>query len=293
MDTEFSPSKQLGLWVSAVLLVTMLALLFVLVVNPGGIGIALLMPWRIAAGALLSGLLLGLVSRVYRLLTTRYILGRGGLALRWGLRREVIPMPAVQWIRPVSDFQTRLPRPVGALPGMIFGARKVPGLGPVEYAASDSSSLLLVAASGRYFAISPRDPETFLGLYERLSELGSLVSYEPHSESLDTLRKKIWQDKIARGLLGGGLAAGLAVLALAFALAGSRAEITWTTLERVGSGQVFLLAFFSLFIWLLNLGVGLYFYLRGGMEKAMIYLLWAGSILTSLMLAAAMLILAL
>jgi hypothetical protein len=84
-----------------------------------------------------------------------------------------------------------------------------------------------------------------------------------------------------------------ALLALAFALVGSRAEITWTTLEQVPSTQVFLFAFFSLFIWLLNFGVGLFFYLRGGMEKAMIYLLWSGSILSSLLLAAAMLILAL
>ncbi len=293
MEKEFLPPKRTGIWVLLVLLLGVIAgILYVLSAASQAAQQTVFMANLLAAVVLIA-VGIWLLLRVYRLLTTRYILGRGGLALRWGLRREVIPMSAVQWIRSVTDFQTRLPRPVGALPGMIFGARNVPGLGPVEYAASDSSSLLLVAASGRYFAISPRDPETFLGLYERLSELGSLVSYEPHSESLDTLRKKIWQDKIARGLLGGGLAAGLAVLALAFALAGTRAEITWTTLEQVGSSQVFLLAFFSLFIWLLNFGVGLYFYLRGGMEKAMIYLLWAGSILTSLLLAAAMLILAL
>lgn len=293
MEKEFLPPKRTGIWVLLVLLLGVIAgILYVLSAASQAAQQTVFMANLLAAVVLIA-VGIWLLLRMHTLFTTRYILGRGGLALRWGLRREVIPMSAVQWIRPVSDFQTRLPRPVGALPGMIFGARKVPGLGPVEYAASDSSSLLLVAASGRYFAISPRDPETFLGLYERLSELGSLVSYEPHSESLDTLRKKIWQDKIARGLLGGGLAAGLAVLALAFALAGTRAEITWTTLEQVPSNQVFLLAFFSLFIWLVNCGIGLFFSLRGGMEKAVIYLLWAWSILISLLLAAAMLILAL
>lgn len=293
MDTEFFPSKQLGIWVSVVLLAAALGFLFVLVFNPAGIGAELALPWRILAGALLTGLCLWLIALLYRLLTTRYILGRGGLALRWGLRREVIPMPAVQWIRPVSDFQTRLPLPAGALPGMIFGARAVPGLGPVEYAAADPRALLLVAASGRFYAISPSAPDAFLDLYERLSELGSLESYTPRSESLGTLRKKILQDKAARALLGGGLAAGVLVLALALALAGSRAEIIWTTLEKVPSNQLFLLAFFSLFIWLLNFALGLYYYLRGGVEKTMIYLLWAGSILSSLLLAVAMLILAL
>ena len=293
METEFSPSKRLGTWVSLILLAAIGALLFLLVFSPAGFGARLIMPLRIAVGALFFVLGLGLLTRTYKLLTTRYILGRGGLALRWGLRREVIPMPAVQWIRPVSDFQTRLPLPAGALPGMIFGARAVPGLGPVEYAAADPRALLLVAASGRFYAISPSAPDAFLDLYERLSELGSLESYTPRSESLGTLRKKILQDKAARALLGGGLAAGLLVLALALALAGSRAEITWTTLEKVPSNQVFLLAFFSLFIWLLNFALGLYFYLRGGVEKAMIYLLWAGSILSSLLLAVAMLILAL
>ena len=293
METEFSPSKRLGTWVSLILLAAIGALLFLLVFSPAGFSAALPTPLRIAASALFVVLGLWLLTRTYKLLTTRYILGRGGLALRWGLRREVIPRPAVQWIRPVSDFQTRLPLPAGALPGMIFGARAVPGLGPVEYAAADPRALLLVAASGRFYAISPSAPDAFLDLYERLSELGSLESYTPRSESLGTLRKKILQDKAARALLGGGLAAGVLVLALALALAGSRAEIIWTTLEKVPSNQVFLLAFFSLFIWLLNFALGLYFYLRGGVEKAMIYLLWAGSILSSLLLAVAMLILAL
>ena len=146
-----------------------LTLLVLLVLNPAGFGTALALPWKFAAILLLAAFALGLLSRVYKLLTTRYMLGRGGLALRWGLRREVIPMPALNWIRPVTDFQTKLPLPLGALPGLIFGARKVLGLGVVEYAASDRRALLLVAASGRYFAISPRDPETFLSLYDRLN----------------------------------------------------------------------------------------------------------------------------
>lgn len=293
METEFYPSKRLGLWVSLILLAVTLTLLSLLVLNPAGFGTALALPWKFAAILLLAAFALGLLIRVYKLLTTRYILGRGGLALRWGLRREVIPMPALNWIRPVTDFQTKLPLPFGALPGLIFGARKVLGLGVVEYAASDRRALLLVAASGRYFAISPRDQEAFLSLYDRLNELGSLSSYEPRSESLDSLRRKIWQDKTARALLVGGLAAGVLVLGLAFGLAGSRAEITWTTLELVPSNHAFLFAFFSLAIWLMNFGIGLFYYLRGGLEKTMIYVLWAGSILISLLLTAALLILAL
>jgi len=234
-----------------------------------------------------------LLLRMHTLFTTRYMLSRGGLELRWGLRHEVIPMPAVQWIRPVSDFQARLPLPFGALPGMIFGSRNVPGLGLVEYAAADPRNLLLVSASGRYYAISPSESAAFLDLYERLNELGSLSAYEPRSESLRTLREKIWRDATARRLLTGGLMAAVVVLGLAFALASTRTEITWTTLEKVPSNQVFLFAFFSLFIWLINAVIGLYFYLRGGVEKAMIYLFWAGSILVSLLLAAALLILAL
>jgi len=293
MENVFFPSRRLGLWVSAILLLSAAALLLLLVLNPAIVGLALMLPWKLLIGGLLTILIVRVASRAYRLLTTRYILGRGGLALRWGLRREVIPMPAVQWIRPVSDFQARLPLPFGALPGMIFGSRNVPGLGLVEYAAADPRNLLLVSASGRYYAISPSESAAFLDLYERLNELGSLSAYEPRSESLRTLREKIWRDATARRLLTGGLMAAVVVLGLAFALASTRTEITWTTLEKVPSNQVFLFAFFSLFIWLINAVIGLYFYLRGGVEKAMIYLFWAGSILVSLLLAAALLILAL
>ncbi len=293
MENVFFPSRRLGLWVSAILLLSAAALLLLLVLNPAIVGLALMLPWKLLIGGLLTILIVLVASRAYRLLTTRYILGRGGLALRWGLRREVIPMPAIQWIRPVSDFQSKLPLPMGRLPGMVFGSRKVPGLGLVEYAATDARSLLLAAASGKYYAISPAESEAFLGLYERLSELGSLSPYEARSESMRTLWKKIWQEKPTRNLLAGGLTAAVLVITLAFLLASSRSEITWITLDRVPSTQLFLFAFFSLFIWLLNAGVGLYFHLRGGVEKAMIYLFWAGSILVSLLLAAAMLILAL
>jgi len=293
MEKEFLPPKRTGIWVLLVLLLGVIAgILYVLSAASQAAQQTVFMANLLAAVVLIA-VGIWLLLRMHTLFTTRYMLSRGGLELRWGLRHEVIPMPAVQWIRPVSDFQARLPLPFGALPGMIFGSRNVPGLGLVEYAAADPRNLLLVSASGRYYAISPSESAAFLDLYERLNELGSLSAYEPRSESLRTLREKIWRDATARRLLTGGLMAAVVVLGLAFALASTRTEITWTTLEKVPSNQVFLFAFFSLFIWLINAVIGLYFYLRGGVEKAMIYLFWAGSILVSLLLAAALLILAL
>lgn len=293
MEKEFFPPKRTGFWVLLVLLLGIIAFFVILGIDASRTTQQPRFTFELLLALMMLIVWIWLVLRLHTLLTTRYTLSRSGLELRWGLRREVIPMPEIEWIRPVSDFQTRLPLPAGALPGMVFGSRKVPGLGLVEYAATDARSLLLAAASGKYYAISPAESEAFLGLYERLSELGSLSPYEARSESMRTLWKKIWQEKPTRNLLAGGLTAAVLVITLAFLLASSRSEITWITLDRVPSTQLFLFAFFSLFIWLLNAGVGLYFHLRGGVEKAMIYLFWAGSILVSLLLAAAMLILAL
>jgi hypothetical protein len=292
METEFLPHKRTGIWVLLVLLLGAIAgILYVLSAASQAAQQTVFMANLLAAFVLVA-VGIWLLLRLHTLLTTRYTLSRSGLELRWGLRREVIPMPEIEWIRPVSDFKSKLPFPSFSLHGVYFGKKQVAGLGAVDFAATERRQFLLVASHGRYFVISPQEEHVFLDLFERLTELGSLESALSISEGFGTLWHRVWSDSAARRLILGGLAANAVLLVLAFALASLQPNVTWTTLETVPSQRLLLLPLLGLLAWLMDACAGAVFYLREAIEKPIVYLLWGMPNILALLLAAAMLIMA-
>ena len=292
MEKEFLPPKRTGFWVLLVLLVGVLAAIIVLVIDASRTAQQLRFTLELVLAFMMLIVWIWLLLRLHTLLTTRYTLSRRDLELRWGLRREVIPMPEIEWIRPVSDFKSKLPLPAFSLPGVYFGKRHVAGLGTVDFAATERRFFLLVACNGRYFVISPQEEQEFLDLFERLTELGSLESVISKSEGFSTLWHRVWSDSTTRWLILGGLAANAALLVLALALSRLQPNVTWTTLEIVPSQRLLLLPLLGLLAWLMDACAGAAFTLRGTLEKPMVYLLWGMPTILALLLAAAMLIMA-
>ena len=292
MEKEFLPPKRTGFWVLLVLLLGVLAAIIVLVIDASRTAQQLRFTLELVLAFMMLIVWIWLLLRLHTLLTTRYTLSRRDLELRWGLRREVIPMPEIEWIRPVSDFKSKLPLPAFSLPGVYFGKRQVAGLGAVDFAATERRFFLIVACHGRYFVISPHEEREFLDLFERLTEIGSLESVISKSEGFSTLWHRVWSDSTARRLILGGLAANAALLVLALALVRLQPNITWTTLETVPSQRLLLLPLLGLLTWLMDACAGAAFTLRGALEKPMVYLLWGMPTILALLLAAAMLIMA-
>jgi hypothetical protein len=292
MEKEFLPPKRTGFWVLLVLLLGVLAAIIVLVIDASRTAQQLRFTLELVLAFMMLIVWIWLLLRLHTLLTTRYTLSRRGLELRWGLRREVIPMPEIEWIRPVSDFKSKLPLPAFSFPGVYFGKKQVAGLGAVDFAATERHQFLLVACNGRYFVISPQEEQEFLDLFERLTELGSLESVISKSEGFGTLWHRVWSDSTTRRLILGGLAANAALLVLALALVRLQPNITWTTLETVPSQRLLLLPLLGLLTWLMDACAGAAFTLRGTLEKPMVYLLWGMPTILALLLAAAMLIMA-
>ena len=292
MEKEFLPPKRTGFWVLLVLLVGVLAAIIVLVIDASRTAQQLRFTLELVLAFMMLIVWIWLLLRLHTLLTTRYTLSRRGLELRWGLRREVIPMPEIEWIRPVSDFKSKLPLPAFSFPGVYFGKKQVAGLGAVDFAATERHQFLLVACNGRYFVISPQEEQEFLDLFERLTELGSLESVISKSEGFGTLWHRVWSDSTTRRLILGGLAANAALLVLALALVRLQPNITWTTLETVPSQRLLLLPLLGLLTWLMDACAGAAFTLRGTLEKPMVYLLWGMPTILALLLTAAMLIMA-
>jgi hypothetical protein len=293
MEKESFPSKRTGFWVLLVLLMGVIAgILYVLSAASQAAQQTVFMVNLLAAVVLIA-VGIWLLLRMHTLLTTRYMLSRGGLELRWGLRHEVIPMPEIVWIRPVSEFKSKLPLPALSLPGVYFGKKQVRGLGTVEFAATDRRQFLLVACHERYFVISPQEEHVFLDLFERLTELGSLESFAPLSEGFGSLWNRVWRDLTARRLILGGLAANVVLLVLALALASLQPSVTWATLEIVPSQRLLLLPLLGLLAWLVDVCAGAVFYLQEALAKPMVYLLWGMPSFLALLMAAAMFIMAL
>lgn len=277
MDEVYEPPRRLGLAFNLGIALLMLIAVFSLLII--GSGSRLREPNLMLLLAAVPCLLLFffLIYRVFLLTSTRYVLSSEALEIRWGFRREIIPLVQIEWVHPVSDFESPMPLPGFLLPGQFFGVRQIRGLGAVEFVACDKPSMVLIRAEARHFVISPSEARGFADNFERLSGLGAAEGIRPASENLTSMLGAIIQDKTAKMILILSFAFVLLLAAVAALLSATRAEILWVTLERVSSDRLLLLALVGVLIWLVNGFVGAYFFLRELVAKRWVYLVWAWS----------------
>ncbi len=241
--------------------------------------------------------LTNLIYRVYSLITGRYQLERDGLRLRWGFRFEDIPLNDIEWVRPAEEIlglvKGSLPLPWLRWPGSAAGVRQVTNLGEVEYMASQTDSLVLVATQKRIYAISPSDPQAFIQAFERLTELGSLTPLAPVSVHPVFMAGRVWQSRLARILILSALVLGLILLVWAVLAIPTRTGISLGFArgglpEKTGPAErLLLLPVLEGLSFIGSLGLGLYFF-RRPTQRAVAYMLWAGCAVQAVLLLAAM-----
>lgn len=236
--------------------------------------------------------MLAAIYRAYSLLQASYLLERDGLRLRWGLRAEDIPLPDVEWVRPASDLQIRLPRPFLSLPGSLLGEVNVPGLGLVEYMASDSRTMLLVATRHKIYAISPSDPLAFVTAFQRVIEMGSISPIQPVSTVPAAFLQSVWANRAVRILWIASLVLLAALFASVILLIPARTSINLgftpggLPVEPGPPELLLLLPVLGTLTFILDLLGGLYFY-RHVSQRPVAYLLWAANVVTPVLLLAA------
>jgi len=234
--------------------------------------------------------------RGYALINARYILERDGLRLRWGLRTEDIPLNEIEWLRRANESGYSLQLPVFAWPGAILGERKVESLGSVEFIASESKKLMLIATTSKVYAISPNAPRDFELAFQRSFEMGSLFPIKSQSTRPAAFVMEVLKDRFAKYLLP--LNVGLTIILLlvsGFTIANHRQlplgfSPQGLPLDMVSSQQLLLIPFLGLFVMVMNIILGLFFFRREEYYQIS-YLLWAGGVITPILLIAAMLIL--
>jgi hypothetical protein len=225
--------------------------------------------------------------RAYALYRAQYRLDRDTLELRWGLRKELIPLADIEWVRPMEDLSNPIAPPAIPMPGAVLGLKRHRDLGVVEFLSSRVRGMLLVGTPKRAYAISPAKPRQFLETFARAVELGSLREAEPQSEYPSFVFANAWSSGLVRYLwlaalfLNLGLAAWISLLiptSAQFAL-GYQPD---RSADLVPSGQLAIVPLVSALLSVTAWIAGLFFYrLENRQPIAMV--LWVGTAFSSLL----------
>jgi hypothetical protein len=283
----FIPPRARGLFLGGLLLVLLVGITAIGLYQLGSSPISpVIVIWVIMP---LIGLPLALVVayRLYGLLSARYRLDRDGFYLVWGQAMEQIPLSMVKSVE-VAAQAGASPRPAVGLwwPGCVVGrARSVDHTVLEFFATSLRDRLVFVETDVGRLAISPPDPPAFSQAFVDATRMGSLEQIQAISRRPDYFSSRMWNDRLARGLLLGGLILDLLLLGFlavrAPALAGS---VPFGFLPggvpgpMVPPGRLMLLPLIAGLCWLGDLALGAWLY-RKDREKPIAYAVWASALI--------------
>jgi len=220
--------------------------------------------------------------RAYALQRADYYIDRDSLAAIWGLRVEDIPLTDIEWVRPATDLTTPLRMPRFRLPGAVLGTRRHPDLGLVEFIASDTKNLILIATSKRVYAISPESPAALVQTFARATELGSLAPAKPVSVYPSFIITQAWESPPARFLWMSGFFLNLGLVVWVGLLIPTLSQIPFgfnalgIPDEVAASSQLILLPLVSAFMYIVGIIAGLYFY-RWEPQRPLAFVVWTSS----------------
>jgi hypothetical protein len=238
-----------------------------------------------------------IIYRMYALSSATYLLERNGLRIRWGLRAEDIPLTEIEWIRPAAELGYHLPLPLAGVPGALLGKRLSTELGTVEFLASQTRALLLIATPQKVFAVSPQDERGFVREFQKIMELGSLTPMRSYSTKPAAYVRAVWGDKFARSALIIGLILTLLLLIQVSLIIPTRETISLgfdaqgLSLAPVPAAQLMILPIIGALTFSADLLLGLLLYRREE-RHPVAFLVWISSAITPLLLIIAVFILA-
>ncbi len=235
-----------------------------------------------------------LIYRLRALRTAQYNLERDGIRLHWGMRIEEIPMDKVLWIRLAEDDTAHLIVPTLRLPGTIVGngARRLHDGSlaevVVEFMASQTKNLVLLATPERVFALSPSDPITFIQTFYDLTEFGSLNPIPARSVFPTYLPAGVMRSNAMRVLLAIGVTLNLALIIAVVAVTATRYNLsisfspTGVPLALMPSKALWLLPFVNTALFLIDWGIGFFFF-RTEKNRSIAFMLWGNSVFATIL----------
>ena len=245
-----------------------------------------------AAGILLLLPLFLVIYRIFVVLSTVYLLSRDALEISWGLRRELLPIGQIDWVNPVSEFETQLPLGVTFLKSAYYGEKRINGLGQPLFVATSQEQMVLIKRGNQYLVISPENARIFCERFDQINQLGSLKQFEPESENLTMLWQRVWADRWAKRMLIAGIISLALLLIAAMTIGLSREQSVWVSMERVPASRALLLALIGTLFGLINTFVGLLLYLQDRVAANVRNLIWGWTILVNAIFTIALILMA-
>jgi len=285
---HFPPFKRFGLVIHGIFILALGGISAFGIVNLSRAQVGPLFVTSLLAALLAFALIPFFGYRAYALLRADYYIDRDSLAVLWGLRVEDIPLTDIEWVRPASDLTQPLAYPGLRLPGAVLGTRRHPDLGLVEFIASDTRNMILIATSKRVFAISPVNAVGLVRTFARATEMGSLSPAEPKSVYPSFVITQAWESPIARFLWMSGLLLNVGLIIWVSMLIPSLTLIPFgftafgTPKNIFPSVRLILLPLLSLAMYIVGVTAGLYFY-RWEKQRPLAFIVWASSALCALL----------
>jgi hypothetical protein len=279
------PRPARTLQVTLIVVSAILAVVFGVLASHEPIGLRFTVYILVAAGAFFP--LPFLAYWLYSLSRANYSLDRETLTLTWGLRVEQIPVSEVEWVRPMEALASPVKLPLFHLPGAITGVRRDKDLGPVEFLASGSKGMLLVATPKRVFVISPQDATGFIQSIQRAIEMGSLSPAAPRSVYPTFVVVSAWESMLARYLWLAGLLLNIGLLGWVTVLIPKLGNIPLGFLPSGAAGDpvpgagLILVPVVSLFFFITGWVAGLTFYRRPD-HRPLGHIVWAAGVFSSM-----------
>jgi hypothetical protein len=228
-----------------------------------------------------------LIYRLYSLQRACYELERGGIRLQWGWRSENIPMSNIKWVHRVEDLEVSPQAPIIHWPGAVIGNRRFQRGPVVEYLASSTKKLVVIAVGDGYFAISPQSVDEFIRSFRSLSELGTLSPLISESAKPALFLSEITSQRplLVIFLVGGLLNISLLIWTLLVIPTRDSISLGFSPLghprEGLESVRLILFPIINTTAYLGNLFLGLFLF-RNEVNRFLAYVLWGGSILVAL-----------
>lgn len=224
--------------------------------------------------------------RIYDFMLLRYEFDRNRLMIATAATKQIIPMHSIKQVISGRDVEIERMRTL-TWPGYFCGQGDVKGIGlTLFYAAASPREQVIIVTPTLAYGISVHDLDEFTEVLAASQQIGPSVEVRQASEQAAYVRWPIWGDRLAQGVLLGGIMLNGALFALLLfryphlpSLLPMHYDIGGQVDRIAPRKEVFDLPIIGLITWAVNGIVGAALYRR---QRMVSYLAWGGALIVQL-----------